>query len=259
MLITDTENLLRYAVHEVSVMNLVLPKEHGAWAMLIVPFAVGAAVYELNWLQFPLFLGWFFLYLSSYPLLMISRNQRNAVQYSKWLVIYGAIAVAFLIAPLIYYPGLLWLGAVLLPVLSVNVYFARTNGERNLFNDFTAIAGLSLGAVASGYVGSGSWHTQLILAWLYCVLFFMDSVFFVKTMIRERGNPCFHHLSWGYHAAVVMLVFFLSESWALTLAYLPSLVRSIGCTGSAMTPLQIGKLEIANSMFFMILLIKYFN
>lgn len=34
MLITDTENLLRYAVHEVSVMNLVLPKEHGAWAML---------------------------------------------------------------------------------------------------------------------------------------------------------------------------------------------------------------------------------
>ncbi|WP_333871287.1 YwiC-like family protein [Desulforamulus putei] len=240
-------------------MTVILPKEHGVWAMLVVPFVLGAASQGLNWLQVPLLLGWLLLYLTSYPLMMICRNYRNAAKYRKWLIIYGLMAAAFLIVPITRYPALLWLGAALFIILLVNLYYARMNRERELLNNFTAVAGLSLGAVAGGYVGAGSWSNDLLWVWLFCVVFFMGSVFFVKSMIRERTNPHFRRLSWGYHGAVVFFTFIITGSWMLTLAYLPSLVRAIYCTGREMTPLQIGKLEIANSLFFVILAIGYFN
>lgn len=238
-------------------MRLLLPKEHGAWAMLIVPFAVSAAVHERSWLHLPLFLGWFFLYLSSQPLLMIMRNNNNYAVCKKWLLIYGGFAIAFLIWPIFYYPNLLRLGAIIVPLLVVNIYFARKKRERDLLNDLSAIAQLSLGAVASGYVAGGVWTERSLLVWLFSVLFFMGSVFYVKTMIREKNNRVFQVISRVYHTALVGLVFIITGSWIPAFAYVPSMIRAFLLSGRAMTPLQIGKLEIANSLFFTILFIWY--
>ncbi|EZP78790.1 hypothetical protein H839_02941 [Parageobacillus genomosp. 1] len=44
----------------------IVPKQHGAWAMLIVPFLLGAYAGGFTWLHVPLFVGWFFLYLATY-------------------------------------------------------------------------------------------------------------------------------------------------------------------------------------------------
>lgn len=237
-------------------MTLVLPKEHGAWAMLIVPFLVSFVVHEQNGTQLLLFLGMFFLYLSLYPLFMMLRNAQNKITYGKWFVGYGALAGLFLSVPLLQHPGLLYLGSAVLPFLAVNVYFIRSRQERTLLNDFSAIAGMALGAVACGYLATGQWTVTSWWIWFFCVVFFMGSVFFVKSLLREKHNPRFSQLSWGYHGAVVIISLCLGN-WLLMLAYLPSLGRALFCSGRDLVPLQIGKLEIVNSLWFIALLVLY--
>ena len=240
-------------------LTIVLPKEHGAWAMLILPFMVSLAVHEQNVLQLPLFLGMFFLYLSLYPLMMILRNKQNAQEYSKWLVGYGTVAIVFLGIPLMYYPQLLYLGVLLIPLLTLNMYFTRLRRERELINNFSAVAGLGLGAVACGYLAAGQWTITSLWIWLLCVVFFMGSVFFVKSMLREKNNPVFQPISWGYHVGVLLIAFLFTNGWLLVLAYVPSLFRAVWGSGRALAPLQIGQLEIVNSLWFFIFVTAYFK
>ncbi|CCO08296.1 YwiC-like family protein [Desulforamulus hydrothermalis] len=238
-------------------MKIILPREHGAWAMLVVPFVLGIAGEGFRWLHIPLLLGWLMLYITSYPFLMIYRNGR-VQEYKKWLVLYGLIAAALLIFPIIRYPALLWLGCGLFVTLLVNLYYIRVQNERGMVNNFSAVAGMSLGGVASGYVGAGDWSFDLLLTWVICVVFFMGSVFFVKSMIRERKNIYFRALSWFYHGAVVLIIFACSGSLLLTAAFLPSLLRAIFAAGRTLSAWQIGILEMVNSMLFLILTIAYF-
>ncbi|GAB6158837.1 YwiC-like family protein [Desulfotomaculum varum] len=219
---------------------------------------LGIAGHGFQWLHIPLLMSWLMLYVASYPLMMIFRSYRHIQEYKKWLVLYGLIAVAFLIFPIIRYPALLWLGGGLFITLLVNFYYVRIRQERAMLNNFSAVAGMSLGGVASGYVGAGDWSFDLFLIWLICVAFFMGSVFFVKSMIRERGNLCFRALSWFYHGAVVLIVFVCSGSWLLTAAFLASLIRAIFTGGRTLSAWQIGILELVNSMLFLILAAVYF-
>lgn len=238
-------------------MKVLLPKEHGAWAMLIVPFFISVMVHKQNWLHIPLFFGWLFFYLSSYPLLMVIRSKTNIGYYKKWIFIYVGVAAVFLSIPLVFYPGLLLMGVIMLPLLLVNIYFTSVKKDRHLLNDFSAITGLSLGAVAVGYISAGVWTGKSLVIWLFAVLFFMGSVFYVKSMIREKNNPVFNLVSWSYHVSLIILSFVISCSWMLTFAYMPSLVRVVLSRGRTLTPLQIGKMEILNSLFFSFFLIIY--
>ncbi|MEG6521844.1 YwiC-like family protein [Desulfotomaculum sp. 1211_IL3151] len=237
-------------------MSIVLPKEHGAWAMLIVPFVVGVVPYGPTWLHLPLFLGWFFLYLSSCPLRMLFRNPQQTNKPVKWLAIYSIIGTTFLMIPLYYHWQLLSLGLLMVPLLGANLYFARVKREREFVNNLSGIAALSLGSVASIYVAVGAWTEEAFWVWLFCVLFFGGSVFFVKTKIRERNNTVFLYYSWLYHGLLVLLPIFLSE-FLLALAYLPSFARSTALTKREMSPLQIGQVEILNSLFFTVAIINY--
>ncbi|AEF93860.1 hypothetical protein Desca_0986 [Desulfotomaculum nigrificans CO-1-SRB] len=239
-------------------MKLLMPREHGAWAMLAVPFIIGGAVYGFNWWHIPLFLGWFSLYLCSYPLMMTVRQPKNNVHYLKWLVIYALAAGAWLTGPLLRYPGILWLVPLILPLLLINVYYARRRQERALFNDFCAVAELSLGGVASSYIGAGGvWTEKSWLVYLICILFFMGSVFFVKTMIREKNNRQFRYLSWSYHVLLTVLPLLLTGGLPLTLAFLPSMGRAICYGGRDLTPLRIGQIEIVNSLWFTIWIVAW--
>ncbi|ABO49168.1 conserved hypothetical protein [Desulforamulus reducens MI-1] len=240
-------------------MKIVLPKEHGAWAMMLAPFVIGATIHGLKWLHLPLFMGWVFLYLLSYPLLMVIRNAGNYSLYGKWLFIYGVLAAVCLTIPLYYYPELMILGALMIPFFIVNVYFAKSKQERGLMNNFSAIVILSLGSVASNYLSVGRLTEEAIYAWFLCVLFFGGSVFFVKTMIREKNNILFRYYSWLYHGLLVFLPIATHQQWILSMTYLPSLVRAIVCTNREMAPLQIGKVEILNTIFFTVCLIIYLH
>lgn len=235
-------------------MKLLLPREHGAWAMLLVPFLLGLAL-QPTWMHLPLFLGWFLLYLFLTPLMMLIKKKGDSSYYTRWLLIYGIPATIFLLFVVIKYPALIWLGLGMIPFFLVNVYFARKNRERSFWNDVVAIFELAIGGVASAYVALGEWSMNQVYVWAVSVLFFLSSVFFVKTMIREKKNMKFRYLSWTYHILLVIGVWVVTGHVWLVLAYVPSMLRAIIVGGRNLTPLQVGLMEIGNTLWFTIFIL----
>lgn len=233
-------------------MNLYIPKQHGAWGMLVIPFVIGVIWSQPTWLHIPVFMGWILLYLTTYPLLMLIKGKQKEL-HIKWTLIYSMFAALFFIVPLFHLPNLAWFGIAMIPFFLINIAYSVKDNDRALFNDLSAIAAFSIGGVASYYVGGGSLDQTAGLVWFVSVLFFMGSTFFVKTLIRERKNPIFKWFSWSYHIGILILVAIIGLP-VLIIAYLPSLIRAVWCYGKQMTPKQAGMLEMVNCIYFVLVL-----
>ena len=229
-------------------MQLFLPKQHGAWAMLIIPFWLGVASSGFLWEHIPFFFGWLLLYLATYPLLLIFKRKKIPF-YSKWAVIYFVPAVSLLLIVLNSRPSMIYFGIIMIPFFFVNAYFSGKNQDRALLNDFSAIITFSIAGLASSYLPEGRINSDAILIFSASILFFIGSTFFVKSMIREKKNQTFKWVSWSYHMAVPLAWVMLGE-WIVAIAFLPSLIRAVIFYGKPLSPKQIGIYEIVNSVLF---------
>ncbi|WCK55490.1 YwiC-like family protein [Aneurinibacillus sp. Ricciae_BoGa-3] len=239
-------------------MKLLMPKQHGAWAMIAVPFLAGIGASHAVWLHIPLFLGWLSLYLASYPLLLAVKSVNKSGEYARWTAIYSAAALVFLLPPIWSRPALIWFGVAMIPFLAINFSFAKHKKERAFINDICAVMEMSLGGPASYFAATGQINAISVLVWLLSTLFFLGSVFYVKMHIRERNNMAFHRASLCYHIAVPCAVA-LTGLLLLSAAYIPSLVRAYVCNGRQLTPRTIGIIEICNSIVFTVVLIVGFR
>lgn len=230
-------------------MKNVLPREHGAWAMLILPFFTGMLAGGWNRWHLPLFAGWLALFLFSNVALQAVKRMKERRFYLKWALIYGTAALLFLSGPVLREPRLLWFGALLLPVFFINAYYAKRRMERRLLNDFFAVSGLSAGGWIAYVAGAGRWDETAWWIGGFYILFFMGSVFFVKTLIREKNNRSFRWASWGYHALVVAFVLMIDLAGA-ALAFVPSFLRAVLFYGRPLRPKQTGMIETVNSLVF---------
>ncbi|MCM3706895.1 MULTISPECIES: YwiC-like family protein [Cytobacillus] len=234
-------------------MKLFMPKQHGAWAMLILPFWLGAAASDIIWSHIPFFLGWILLYLATYPGLLLFKRKRMAL-YFKWTAIYLIPAILFLLVPLLERPSIIIFGLLMLPFFIINAFYSSKNRDRALGNDFSAICAFSIAGLASSYLPHGEISPMSWTVFTASILFFAGSTFYVKSMIREKKNASFKWVSWIFHT-VVPILWLLAGGWILTAAFLPSLFRSIAFYGKSFTPKKIGVYEIANaSIFFLMLL-----
>ncbi|SEN14385.1 YwiC-like protein [Mesobacillus persicus] len=235
-------------------MKLFLPKQHGAWAMLIIPFWLGAAATEFIWQHIPFFIGWILLYLATYPMLFLFKKKKVAF-YRKWTLIYLLPALAFLMVPLFTTPTIVFFGLAMLPFFAVNAYYSSKKDERALMNDISAILCFSIAGLASSFLPTASLNVEAWLVFVAVTLFFIGSTFYVKTMVREKNNLRFKYLSWGYHALLPVLWFFYGE-WILAIAFIPSLVRAIIFYGNPLGMMKLGIYEIVNAgLFFIIILV----
>lgn len=232
-------------------MKLFLPKQHGAWAMLTVPFLLGMAAGGFHWLQLPLFVGWIALYLATYPLILAVKKKKVRFHLT-WFLRYFTVALIFALPVLITEPALFLIALMMMPFFIINLWFGKRNKDRSLWNDFAAITAFGIGGLGSYYLGAGYIDEAAWNVFLLAVLFFYGSAFFVKTMIREKKNPAFRWISWAYHLIVVGL-FLATGAWLVTLAFIPSLVRAVYLHGKQLKPMEIGILEIGNSLFFLII------
>ncbi|PAE25148.1 YwiC-like family protein [Bacillus sp. 7894-2] len=234
-------------------MKLFMPKQHGAWAMLILPFWLGAAASDIIWSHIPFFLGWILLYLATYPGLLLFKRKRMAL-YSKWTAIYLVPAILLLLVPLLERPSIIIFGLLLVPFFIINALYSSKNRDRALGNDFSAICAFSIAGLASSYLPHGEISPMAWTVFTASILFFAGSTFYVKSMIREKKNGSFKWVSWIFHT-VVPILWLLAGGWIVSAAFLPSLFRSIAFYGKSFTPKKIGVYEIANaSIFFLMLL-----
>lgn len=160
-----------------------LPKEHGAWAILIAPILVGligaptvspaaAALFCLGSLAV-------FLVRTPMQALWAKPGDRRAL---GWLAFYGALAAgAFL--PLILLLGCWKLAYFAIPaglLLFENLNANKTGRRFSAFNEAAGVFGLCLGAPAAYYAASFLLDARAWSLWLLCSVFFLGPIFYVK-------------------------------------------------------------------------------
>lgn len=221
-----------------------LPKEHGAWAMLYVPFALGAvtAVWHggfhvvhtilLLVAVSAAFVGresvvaWWRARRLGHP---TAAAARDAVGLS---LLAGATALP-LFQRTRAFVFLFLVGAVL---YAIHLQQVRRQEVRTFLGEVLGIAALALAAPAAYVAGRGAWHPTGAWLWGLCVVYFTSSVFYVKLrvadlQVRRRAEQ--RRLRIGamlYHSGLLAVLAVLAASGRLPsvtlLAFAPVVVRA---------------------------------
>ena len=231
--------------------NIVIPHEHGGWAMVSVPFIMGMMAGSPQWLHLLLFLAWLFLYLASYPLLQAVKKRSNRGRFIKWGVIYAVIALICVVLPLYKYTELLFFAIPLVGLLLVNIWHAKQRSEREIVNDLCAIVIFSLGGAAAYLLGGRGWDYTMIVVILFNFLYFTGTVFFVKSVFRKRGDKSWLMATRIYHVILLVIPWIVGIPWMM-LSYTLALIRSFVYGGKQMRPMKVGIIEIVSVIFFLI-------
>jgi hypothetical protein len=247
-----------------------LPREHGAWGILLVPLATAAGISGVFDLKVALLLVsvlCFFVARGSFLRAVaagVSLRRlgmpsdapvKGAATSLKWtlLLLAGSAAGA---APLVLVWHRWWLvafGAAAAPLA-----FRKTG--LHLAAQLAAMTGLTLTAPVTWYVATGNLDPWAWKLWLLNSLYFAGGFFFVKMHLAAAMQRSTAGVARGtivYHAALaaglVALVLAGQISWAVALAFVPAVVRA--AVGAArLTPkLRIKRLawtEVALSVVF---------
>lgn len=251
--------------------RLKLPKEHGAWAMLYVPLAIGTLAAEgerrpVLWLS----LAVTFLFIARESVLAWWRARRRhqpARLARTWMLIYFGLAAIFGAPLLLEYRllGLIPLAIGAMALLLVNAEQAARLEDRTILGELLAIFGLTMTAPAAHYVIRRQWELMALGLWGVSTLYFASSVFYVKLRLQaahgrssERREQARRQCA-IYHAfliaALVSLALTHRMGVFLALAFAPALGRAfrhVLWPAEHVNLRRVGLAEIFNAFVFLI-------
>ncbi|MVU84076.1 hypothetical protein GPX89_43465 [Nocardia sp. ET3-3] len=226
--------------------------------MLAVPFLVGMWLGRPSWQHVPLLVAWLLGYMTAFHLEQylrlrrISRNPKAPGRHVRPLVTFGAVLVVIGGGLAVAHPWLLLAAVAMAPFFAVNLWYAWRNDERALLNGLVAVFPACGMLLVSLYLGGGilgdGWRGAVA-----CLLYFAGTVFYVKTMIRERGNRDFYRISVAYHVVALGISAFLNPF--LTIAFALFLLRAVFLPGRSLRPGQVGMIEMGCCVLLMALLL----
>lgn len=261
-------------------MKPVITREHGSWAVLFIPVITGIAVSrQINIPVILLVISIFFLFMSYTPAEMILQNYyRKMPRTSKlknarlWFTLCFSLSLISGLPLVIFYEkyGLLILAAAALIFFMASMII-MFRFRKNVWSDFLAMTGLTLGAPAIMYLNENAFTSRGFVLWLLNVLFFGSSAFYVHMKMRlsslKKNNITFDEkLSAGrlnliYHiAAVALLVIFtlrFPSKEVIVAAYLPMILHAVAGTFKLPRKVsfkKIGIIFLAYSMIFALVL-----
>lgn len=239
-----------------------VPKQYGAWPMLIVPLVVGllirhhdgagpapyalplGACWLLGYLAFNAVAGW----MKAAP----SRRPEFVAPIATYVAasaVFGVITVAMAGWPIL---GWVPFFAVLLVPALLLIHRRR---ERATVTGALTLAAASLMTLVARFDSPAelSWtpmvqHALTVTALVFA--YFFGTVLYVKTNIRERRNPAFYTASVAWHAAWTLLaalgsaVTWLSPAWTLLFAALTARAAVVPRLRPPWTPKRIGFIEV---------------
>ncbi len=263
---------------------LVVPREHGAWGILLVPLFTGACVglaqtprllpvawftlaaLALFWLRAPLE-GW----LGTTPL----KAQTAAEKRTLWIASLSLGTAAAICLGVLLVPGGnrgLWLLGGL-----AGLAFAIQAGLKKLGRRFRMVAqlvgavGLTSTAPGAYYVATGQLDARALALWLANWLFAGDQIHFVQLRIhaaRAAGWKEKLRRGWLFFAGQFLMLLALGVAagfgllpWWTLAAFLPVLFRGLAWFPGPPEPLQVRRLgwsELSQSVIFGLLLVAAF-
>jgi len=231
-----------------------LPHQHGAWAMLAVPFLIGVAASRPAPWQVVLAAAAVAGYLASATGQAWLRARRRDPLTAP-LVVYGVVFGVLGMALAIAFPALLATLLVLAPTTALIVAGARPGTKRDLANSL-AQAGQALVLVPSAAWVSGAFDpATTVVATGVAAAYLVGTVLVVRSVLRERNSASFAALSAGFHAVLVAPALLLGPAWALLALgmtaraiALPLAARRRAGTASPLRPVQVGIVEAVGSI-----------
>lgn len=210
-----------------------VPNQHGAWAMLIAPFWLGAILraQEVGWAWWtiPLFVAWLVGYLSFAAGSLWLKTRRKPRYRTPVLVYAGIAGAAGLLALALAGPQLALWGVAYVPLTAVTLWLVAHRQERSTLSGLLTILAAGLMAVTVRYPAPLDALAALTQPggpakgrWLgaICFFYFFGTVPYVKTLIRERGQPSWVIGSVVFHVVATVLAalagFFGQISWTWT-------------------------------------------
>lgn len=221
-----------------------LPPQHGAWAMLAVPYLAGVLVAGWSWVAAPLAGAWLAGYLLSYYLFQAIKTGRPR-RWRDQIVLYATLTLPLLAVVVLARPAVLWYAPAYAVLLSVNAWYAWRRRERALLNDLSSVVQSCLLVFVVATV-AGTNPGEVTGAFVACAAYFAGTALYVKTMIRERDNAAYRRWSIGYHVGALVLAFWLGPLVAGLFAWL--LVRAWLLSGRRLAPSRVGLIEVGNSL-----------
>lgn len=218
-----------------------VPNQHGAWGMLASPFLVGVAASSPRWVHLPLLALWFVGYFAFFAAGLWLKSGRRP-RYLPPVRAYGLAAVPLGAVVLLLRPDLALWAPLFAPLLLAGLWFAARRQDRSLPSGLATTLAAGLMTMVAFDAGDGTDWARAWTLTAVLVAYFVGTLFYVKTMIRERDSVTYYRLSVGYHvvaAAVLALV-----SWWLTLLFGLLALRAAVLPPRRLTPKQVGIGEI---------------
>jgi len=262
--------------------SLIVPREHGAWGLLLVPLVTGATAGLLNggnagslaplavaalalfWLRTPIE-SW----LGTAPIRARAPGEVRLVRYGA--VLLGAVSMGALIW--LFWGGrnriLLWIGAAAGLAFVSQASLRRLRGQKaRTAAQMIGAAGLTATAPAAYCAVTGNGGADAWLLWSANLLFAINQIHYVQLRIhaaRTKNRSEKLVAGRGFLASQLMLVALLIAAggfhvfpWLGALAFLPILWRGFAWFMAEPRPLAIqalGKSELVYACFFGVLLV----
>jgi hypothetical protein len=221
--------------------------------MLIVPYLAGLLVAGFGWPDAPLLGAWIAGYLLSYYVFVAVKSRRFR-RYREQVGLYAALALPMAAVTVVARPAVLWYGPAFAGLFAVNLAYAWRRNDRAVLNDVASVVQSCLMVFVVATVGGASACRAPLSSCVglgraapaagLCLAYFLGTVLYVKTMIRERSNPAYRRWSVGYHAAALGGAAVVSPWTAVLFGWL--FARATLFPGRTLRPARIGVVEIAN-------------
>lgn len=231
-----------------------IPRQHGAWAMLLLPVLLGVAASRPSPWHVALGGAALSAYLASASLQAWSRARRPRA-YRAPILAYGAAFAVLGTLLAAAFPMLLLALVVMVPTAVIVFEGARPGTRRDLANSLLQVVQALVLVPASAYV-SGSFEPGPVVAYtLVAAGYLFGTVLVVRSVLRERGNESFAAASVGFHIALVVAAA-ITIPWAYAAlgagltaraAALPVVQRRRASGPRPLRPVQVGIVEIVAS------------
>lgn len=195
--------------------------------------------------------AWLIGYFAFFAASQWLKSRRNR-RFAPALATYGVAAAALVGVLLVVEPQWWVWGLVFGPLTGLALWLASTKRERALASGLATVGATCLLPVV---MDSRLWPIAVV-----CFAYFFGTVFYVKTMIREKRNPRWMLYSVAWHAVWVGAVWLLPVPlrWALSLFFMIATARAwlVPHAGKArrITPKQLGVGEVAMSLVLALIL-----
>ena len=232
-----------------------VPHQHGAWAMLAVPFLLGVAASAVGPWQLALAVASVAGYLASatgQAWLRARRREPFTLPLAAYGAVFGGLGLALVAA----FPALLLALVVLGPTTALIVAGAKPGTRRDAVNSLAQAAQALVLVPSAAWVSGAFDPSRVAIASAVGIAYLLGTVLVVRSVLRERNSRSFTALSVGFHTLLTVAALPLGPAWAVLAAgltaraaALPSAARRLAGTPRPLKPAYVGAVEVVAVAF----------